>query len=189
MKEEDISSNSKELEVEKSAKTNDDEKLDGDQSEITVLKKEKEELEQKNKELTDKMDFLKRQVAATVNHYRQEYQNKLSTLERNRADKLKEMVGLFQELSRVIKNTETEEEISLFTGLRNKVQSVIDNNDGKIISPEIGADFDPREHKGISQKNTEDKNQHGKIAELLTSGIKMGNKVVVPANVVTFAGD
>jgi molecular chaperone GrpE len=189
MKEEDISSNSKDLGVEKSTEGADDVESEESQSELTGLKKKIEELKEKNQKLTDDMDFLKRQVAATVNHYREEFQNKSNAFDRDKTKMLKQMIGLFQELSRIIKNTEIEEDKTVFTGLRDRVQIVIDNNDGEVISPEIGGDFDSREHKALSTKNTEDKNQNGKIAELLAAGVKMGDKVILPANVITFVGD
>jgi molecular chaperone GrpE (heat shock protein) len=183
MKEEDISNNSEQLEVKGSADKAQENKMD-----LEAIVKENEEIKKKNEDLEGKMDFLKRQVAATVDHFKSEFKMKSDALKRDRANMLKSMIKPFQELVRAINSEQEEERIKFLTSLKENIELIIRDNDGEVINPKVGDEFNTHEHKVLAKKQVESGEKSARIHVLHAPGIKMGDRILIPANVTISIG-
>lgn len=140
---------------------------------------EKELLEEKNKYL--------RLYAEFENFRRRTAKERLELIGSATSDLMKEILPVLDDFERAVKSNESIDDIQAvkegFILLSNKLNRLMSNKGLKPIES-LGESFDPDLHEAVAQVPCEDKEQKGKVIDVLEKGYKLNDKTIRHPKVV-----
>lgn len=95
---------------------------------------------------------------------------------------IENVAGLYNIVRQMSREKDSEEHSSLLE----QVRQLLDAQDARIIEPETGSNFDPREHRPVKRITTPCKDMENKISRVLRSGLGRNGRVVQHAVVELF---
>lgn len=162
---------------------------DGIEAPEVLVKKLKEKIKTLEKEKQEYMDGWQRERADFINYKKRIEDEKVEVVKYANESLLEEITQVLDSFEMAFSNKEAWEKVDKnwrvgVEYIHSQLLKILDENNFKVMSPNVGDKFDPKFHVAVEHIFTDDKSKDETITEIKKKGYILNDRVMKAAQVV-----
>jgi len=154
-----------------------------------LVKKLKEKIKTLEKEKQEYMDGWQRERADFINYKKRIEDEKVEVVKYANESLLEEITQVLDSFEMAFSNKEVWEKVDKnwrvgVEYIHTQLLKILDENNFKVMNPNVGDNFDPKFHVAIEHTSTDDKSKDNTITEVKKKGYILNDRVMKAAQVV-----